>query len=141
MPSSRWKWCRQASPDREYLVLLSFLPLRRFSRIPWFLLHTLRTARQLAATKGLVGYSLNTEPLAKRFWTLSVWEDDAALRAFVGEPPHGQAMRVMTQHMRPTDFVRWTQTGSSLPPTWADALGRAAGSRPAAGKATGGEPG
>jgi quinol monooxygenase YgiN len=133
MPSSPWKWHRQASPDREYLVLLSFLPLRRFSRVPWFLLHTLRIARQLAAARGLVGYSLNAEPLAKRFWTLSVWEDDAALRAFAGTPPHAQAMRVMAPHMRPTAFVRWTLTGSALPPTWADALGRAGGSRPTAG--------
>ena len=99
MPSSPWKWCRQARPEREYLVLLSVLPLKRFSRIPWFLLHTLRVAGQLAAAGGLVGYSLNAEPLAKRFWTLSVWEDDAALRAFVGTPPRAQAMRVMTPHM------------------------------------------
>src|SRR5712692_5525247 len=109
MPSSPWKWCRQASPEREYLVLLSVLPLKRFSRILWFLLHTLRIARQLAAARGLVGYSLNAEPLAKRFWTLSVWEDDAALRAFVGTPPHAQAMRVMTPNMAPTEFVRWTR--------------------------------
>jgi hypothetical protein len=43
------------------------------------------------------------------------------LRAFVETPPHGQAMRVMTEHMRPTEFVRWTQTGSAPPPTEADA--------------------
>jgi len=81
---------------------------RRPPRAPpgGFLLHTLRIARQLAAARGLVGYSLNAEPLAKRFWMLSVWEDDAALRAFVGRAPHAQAMRVMTPHMRPTEFVR-----------------------------------
>jgi len=117
MPPSPWKWCRQASPERQHLVLLSVLPLKRFSRIPWVLLHTLRIARQLAAARGLVGYSLNGEPLAKRFWTLSVWEDDAALRAFVGMRPHAQAMRVMT----------------ALPPTWAEAVRRAGGGRPAAG--------
>ena len=133
MPSSPWKWCRQASPEREYLVLLSVLPLKRFSRIPWFLLHTLRIAGQLAAAGGLVGYSLNAEPLAKRFWTLSVWEDDAALRAFVGTPPRAQAMRVMTPHMAPTEFVRWTLPGAALPPTWAEAVRRAGGGRPAAG--------
>ena len=73
------------------------------------------------------------EPLAKRFWTLSVWEDDAALCAFVGTPPHAQAMRVMTPHMAPTEFVRWTLPGLALPPTWADAVRRAGRGCPAAG--------
>src|SRR5437660_12162612 len=98
MPSSPWKWCRQASPEREYLVLLSVLPLKLFSRIPWFLLHTLRIAGQLAAAGGLVGYSPNAEPLAKRFWTLSVWEDAPALRALAGTPRPAKAMRALTPH-------------------------------------------
>jgi hypothetical protein len=64
---------------------------------------------------------LNAEPLAKRFWTLSVWENDAALCAFVGTPPHAQ------------ECVHWTLPGSALAPTWADAVRRAARGRPAAG--------
>jgi hypothetical protein len=41
MPSSPWTWSRQVSPERESLGLLSFLPLKRFSRILWFLPQTL----------------------------------------------------------------------------------------------------
>ncbi len=65
---------------------LSFLPLRRVWRIPWFLAQTLEITRRLARSPGLVGYFLYARPLAKEFWTLSVWtdEDDRALLARAG---------------------------------------------------------
>jgi hypothetical protein len=113
-------------------MLLSFSPAQALARAPWFLPHTLRIARPLAAARGLVGSS-PAEPLVKRFWTRSVWEDDAALRPLVGTPPHARAMSVMDSPMGPTTFVRRTRQGRAAPPTRAAALGRAGGSRPTAG--------
>lgn len=124
MPASPWKSFARTEPDRDYLVLLSLLPLRRFSRLPWFFLQTLEIMRQLGRAGGLVGYSLNAQPTSRRFWTLSVWEDEGALQAFVQSPPHARIMTLMAPHIGPTRFVRWRTRGSALPPRWADALGR-----------------
>lgn len=55
---------------------------------------------------------------------LSAWEDEAALRAFVGHPPHVRLMVALAPHMGKTKFVHWTVKGSELPLLWDDALSR-----------------
>jgi len=37
----------------------------------------------LEESRGLIGYSLLAHLLEKRFWTLSLWEDEDALMDFV----------------------------------------------------------
>ena len=34
----------------------------------------------------------------KRFWTLSVWEDETPLRVFVAAPPHAAVMKALAPH-------------------------------------------
>jgi len=80
--------------------------------------------KQLAAAQGLIAYSLLARPITKNFWTLSVWENEAALKAFVHYPPHVRLMASLTSHMRKTKFVRWKVKGSELPLRWDDALRR-----------------
>jgi hypothetical protein len=60
--------------------------------------------KQLAAVDGLIGYTLRAKPLA-RYWTLSVWTDNAALREFMRTPPHVQPMTSPKPYMGPTKFV------------------------------------
>lgn len=79
---------------------------------------------QLRRSKGLAGYSLYAALGAKRFWTLSAWESEAALQSFVNGLPYAWTMSVMTPRMEETSFVRWTLEGSELPPAWEDALRR-----------------
>ena len=78
--------------------------------------------RQLAAVQGLIAYSLLARPMAKNFWTLSVWEHEAALDAFIRHPPHVRLMASLAPHMGKTKFVRWMVKGSELPLLWDDAL-------------------
>jgi hypothetical protein len=83
--------------------------------------------KQLASAHGVLGYSGSrspARPLAKQFWTLSAWNDDAALRAFVQHLPHVRIMTALTPHMGETKFVRWMVKGSELPLHWDDALRR-----------------
>jgi hypothetical protein len=124
MPASPWKSYATADPDREYLVLGSFLPLLRFSATFRFARRAGEVRRQLEHAKGLVGYSMMGKPWARRYWTLSVWDDEAALRTFVAENPHHDMMSAMAPEMGPTRFVRWHARGSALPPQWSDALRR-----------------
>ncbi len=124
MPTLPWRSFREAEAAREYVVLLSLLQLKHGWRIPGLLRHTVRVMGQLQLTEGLVGYTLFAQPLAKRFWTLSVWKDEAALARFVHAQPHARTMELMTPRLRLTRFVRWRVKGSELPPSWGDALER-----------------
>ena len=78
----------------------------------------------MASAKGVLGYSVLARPLSQRFWTLSVWKDEAALHAFVQYPPHVRIMTALAPHMGETKFARWTVKGSELPLRWDDALSR-----------------
>src|SRR5215831_20040747 len=88
MPDLPWTSSRTPERDTEYLVLLTYLPLRRFRTLPAFFRLILVVQRQLAGTAGLVGYTLRARPFSRRFWTLSVWEGEDALKRFVVAQPH-----------------------------------------------------
>jgi quinol monooxygenase YgiN len=124
MPASPWRTFGSPDPNRDFVALLSYLPLKSFWRVVPFFVYTVGVVRQLDATDGLLGYSLLARPLSKRFWTLSVWKNEDALRAFVQLPPHVRIMAALAPHMDKTSFVRWTVKGSDLPLRWDDALRR-----------------
>lgn len=124
MPAKPWVTFRRPDPEGEYLVLLSALPLKRFRDLGVFLLYTWRIQGQLRRTPGLLGYSLRARIFQRQFWTLSVWEEEAALQQFVVENPHGQVMRALQQKMGQTHFVRWSMRSSEFPPRWQEALAR-----------------
>src|SRR6267143_4482460 len=78
MPAHPWVTLRQPEAGREYLALLSELPLK-FTGLPKFFASVGRIDEQLRKTSGLMGYSMLARPLRMKFWTLSVWESDASL--------------------------------------------------------------
>lgn len=118
MPALPWKSFATPESDREYPALLSRLPLATFRAMPMFFRFVSGIRRQLADTEGLIGYSLDAHPLAKEFWTLSVWEDRESLWRFVQRMPHSQAMQDLLPHMGKTEFFHFELKGSSVPPDW-----------------------
>ncbi len=80
-----WTAVAQPEPEREYLALVSYLPLRGIRKLPAFLRYSQEVRQQLARSRGLIGFSLRASAgfLRRRFWTLSVWEDERALSDFV----------------------------------------------------------
>jgi hypothetical protein len=106
VPTKPWVTFRQPDPEREYLVLLSELPLKRFRDLGAFLFYTWRIQGQLRRSPGLLGYSLLAHILQRQFWTLSGWEGEAALQQFVVEPPHSHVMLALREKMDQTHFVR-----------------------------------
>jgi hypothetical protein len=127
MPSpSRWKAIIAADSEREYFALLSYLPLKRYRAVPKFLRYTLQIERQLKESRGLLGYSLQAQLLSRRFWTLSVWEDEQAMMEFVYRLPHSEVMTKLAPEMEPTKFTRWQIQGADLPPNWNEAKQRMA---------------
>jgi hypothetical protein len=124
MSTLPWKGFGRAEAEREYVALLTYLPLKQGWQVPRFLIETLRIMGQLRRSGGLLGYALRAELLAKRFFTLSAWEDEAALQRFVYGQPHAQTMTAMAPRMGATRFIRWTVKGSELPVSWEEALRR-----------------
>ncbi len=119
-----WIALGPVDPSREYLVVLSYLPLRKYSKIPAFLRYTLRIQGQLRKTAGATGYSMRAKVLSHKFWTLSVWESERALMDFVRNVPHAEVMKSLAPFMGVTKFTRWRLLGAALPPNWDDAIRR-----------------
>jgi len=122
VPDLPWRARRPADPDTDYVALLTYLPLRRFRTLPAFTRFILAVQGQLAGAGGLVGYALRARPVSRRFWTLSVWDDEAALRQFVVAKPHRDIMQSLRGKMGETSFTRWRVRGSDLPLPWEDAM-------------------
>jgi quinol monooxygenase YgiN len=124
MPATPWRTFGSPDPNGDFVALLSYLPLKSYWRVPSFFYHTVLVAKQLASAQGLLGYSVLAHPFSKRFWTLSAWKDEAALRDFVQHPLHVRIMTAIAPHMDQTKFWRWTVKGSQLPLGWDEALRR-----------------
>jgi nitrite reductase/ring-hydroxylating ferredoxin subunit len=118
VPALPWKSFAAPESGREYPALLSRLPLKTFGAMPKFFRFVSGIRRQLAQSEGLIGYSLEAHPLAKEFWTLSVWEDRESLWHFVQRMPHSRAMQDLLPHMEQTEFFHFEVDGSSVPPDW-----------------------
>jgi heme-degrading monooxygenase HmoA len=125
MPASPWKRLAEVDPGREYLAVVTYLPLARYGDIQGFLGATRAVARQLETSPGAVGYTLLARIPTKRFWTLSVWEDAAALVAFARAQPHRDLMHSYGGRLSGFHIARWQISGSSVPPAWRDARSRA----------------
>jgi hypothetical protein len=117
-----WKALSPVEEGREYLALLSYLPLKSYRAIPAFVRFTAQIVKQLKGAQGAIGYSLRAKPLGRNFWTLSIWEDDRALREFVCKVPHQDAMAKLSHTVGQTRFTRWNISGSAVPPSWDEAI-------------------
>ena len=102
-----WKTLAAVEKEREYLALLSYLPLNRYSKIPAFMRFSMEINKQLSETLGAIGYSMRALLFTRRFWTLSVWEDSMALMDFVAKVPHSESMKAMAPFMGKTKFTQW----------------------------------
>lgn len=119
-----WTTRTEMQPGSEYLVMASYLPLKRITSTVRFFGGVTAIRKQLATADGLVAYTLRANPLTRKYWTLSVWQDETALRAFMRTPPHAGVMTSLRPFLGPTKFITWTIPAASGPPTLTDALQR-----------------
>jgi hypothetical protein len=121
MAEVSWVSLGDVDPTSEYLALISYLPRKSYWSIFSFIRHTNAIRKQLNTATGLIGYSLRAQLLGKKAWTISVWQNEAALREFVGRSPHVDTMKKVSLGEE-RKFVRWKLMGSEIPPKWHDAL-------------------
>ncbi len=125
MPTLPWTGPKSpAQIDGPVTVMASRLELRRLRDVPSFLAAALQIRRQMLGSPGALGLSLIARPLRGTFWTLSAWQDQAALRAATGREPHRQIMQRFRPRMAGSAFVTWTAPATALPIPWDDALRR-----------------
>ena len=124
MPQKPWTRFGSPNANENFVALVSYLPLKSVWHVFPFMVYTAQIIGQLKQAQGLLGYSLLAHLFEGKFWTLSAWKDDEALRRFVQDPPHVRIMSALSTHMKPTKFVRWTVKGGSLPLRWDEAQSR-----------------
>ena len=111
-------------PESSYLVMASHLPLKQITSTVAFFRAVSAIRKQLKSTEGLIGYTLRAKPLARDYWTLSMWKDETSLRGFMRTAPHVGLMTSLKPAMGTTKFVQWEITGTEGRPSWEMALQR-----------------
>ena len=96
------------------IVSVTRLHLRSLRFFPGFLWYTRRSIRQAKSTPGNLGVRVRkTRGLA--FWTLSIWRDNQAIRAFVPASPHKEAMQKLPHWCDEAAFADWEQDTADWP--------------------------
>jgi hypothetical protein len=73
--------------------------------------------KQLATADGLVGYTLRAKPLARDYWTLSVWKTTRAPGLHAHVPSHPVDDLAQAVH-GPTKFVTGRYSRPTADPAW-----------------------
>jgi heme-degrading monooxygenase HmoA len=86
-------WTSREPGSGPGVVYVTHLHLRRLRDVPAFFRTSLAIRSQTRRSPGARSLRLRAQPLARRFTTVSWWDDEAAVRAFVRADPHRTAMR------------------------------------------------
>lgn len=86
-------WRAGRIDDDAGVVYVTLLHLRRVRDMPAFFRDSMAIRRQAIGSPGSRSLVLHARPLRRTFVTISWWDDEAAVRAFVRAQPHRGAMR------------------------------------------------
>jgi hypothetical protein len=95
-------------------VSVTRLRLRSFRFLPAFVVATFASRAQLRRAEGFVAGALTLEP-ARAFWTISVWNSEASMRAFRNQGQHQRAMPKLLGWCDEASYTHWEQADDTLP--------------------------
>uniref|UniRef100_A0A7R9Y8R5 Uncharacterized protein n=1 Tax=Prasinoderma coloniale TaxID=156133 RepID=A0A7R9Y8R5_9VIRI len=84
-----------AAAPAPRMAVLTRLRLRSAWWLPRFMYHTIRSERQARAAGGNLRVDLRARP-GLAFETLTVWQSEGVMRAYVRATPHVQAMKILS---------------------------------------------
>ena len=108
-------WQAAEPHDGPGVVYVTHLHLRRLRDVPVFFRTSLAIRRQTMRSPGARSLMLRAQPLARRFTTVSWWDDEAAVRAFVRADPHRTAMRRWGPQMQDFSNRSFSGTPDTVP--------------------------
>src|ERR1700689_5951237 len=96
------------------LISVTRLRVRSFLYLPGFLWDTFQSVRQVQRSTGFLGGRLlvNAQYV---FWTMTGWQDEAAMNAYRTGGAHRQAMPKLLNWCDEAAVVHWTQESPELP--------------------------
>ncbi|MFI0270461.1 DUF3291 domain-containing protein [Streptomyces luteogriseus] len=124
MPTLPWTVPNTPPRATEVHVFASRFETRTLWGALRFLAGTPAVWRQVRRSPGVYGATLKAKPLRRTFWTLSAWESEDALHAFVRAGAHGPSSRGLAPQMKDSAFTTWQVSSDELPLPWSEALRR-----------------
>ena len=104
------------------LVSVTRFRLRSIRYLPFFLLHADRTIAQIRKADGFVAGAVQRDDRLA-FWTLTVWRDEQAMRAYGASGAHRKAAPHLAEWAAEASVGHWSQQGDNLP-EWPEAIRR-----------------
>jgi len=101
------------------VVSVTRLRVRSCRFMPAFSFAALRIGKQTAQADGCLTAKVFRDR-RNAFWTLTCWESEAAMKAFMVAGPHGAAMRKLLEWCDEAALAHWTQDTGELP-SWEEA--------------------
>ena len=117
----------KASKAREAHIVASLVSVTRFRLrslrfLPFFLLHANRTIAQIRKAEGFVAGAVQRDA-ELAFWTMTVWRDELALRAYSASGAPRKAAPRLAEWADEASVAQWRQAGDTLP-EWTEGVRR-----------------
>jgi heme-degrading monooxygenase HmoA len=96
------------------LISVTRLRVRSVLYLPGFLWDALQSARQVQRSPGFLGGRLLVNS-GYVFWTMTAWQDEAAMNAYRTGGAHRKAMPKLLNWCNEAAVVHWTQDSSEIP--------------------------
>ena len=110
------------SAPAKTLVSVTRFRLRALRFLPFFALHTNRTIAQSRKSDGFLAGAVRRDA-DFAFWTMTVWRDEHAMRAYGSSGAHRKAAPHLVEWGDQASVCHWTQEGDDLP-EWPEAVRR-----------------
>ena len=95
-------------------VSITRLRIRSWRFMPGFAVQAVGSQRQCRQASGFLNGSLLPDRKLT-FWTMTLWRDQAAMRAYIVGGAHGKAMSKLQHWCDEASIVHWTQDADALP--------------------------
>jgi heme-degrading monooxygenase HmoA len=100
-------------------VSVTRLRVRSIFYLPQFIVQALRSSRQAERAPGFLVGALMREP-GNVFWTITVWQDDAAMNSYRTQGVHRSVMPRLLNWCDEASIAHWTQDTAEVP-SWQEA--------------------
>lgn len=107
------------STGRTYFVSLTRLRIRSIRFLLAFALHAIRTRNQCSRSPGFLRGALLPDR-QWTFWTLTVWDDEASMRAYILSGDHKKAMPRLMNWCDQASVAHWAAQSDAVP-EWSEA--------------------